>query len=73
MSIRPLNSELAEKACEELNEDPKRTSSDIQHIKEWLSKQPHLRARTGKFWSVKMTYIRPSISIQKCCETILLN
>ncbi|XP_047516143.1 uncharacterized protein LOC125056869 [Pieris napi] len=50
MSIRALSPELAEKALKELNEDPKRTPSDIQHIKEWLSKQPHLRARTDDQW-----------------------
>ncbi|XP_045490790.1 alpha-tocopherol transfer protein-like [Colias croceus] len=46
MSIRALSPELAEKARLELNEDSNRLQSDIQHIKDWLSKQPHLRART---------------------------
>ncbi|VVC91863.1 unnamed protein product [Leptidea sinapis] len=38
MHIRPLIPELAEKARVELNEDPKRIESDLQHIKEWLFK-----------------------------------
>lgn len=48
MSIRPLCPELAEKARLELNEDPKMIQSDLQHIKDWIAKQPHLKARTGK-------------------------
>lgn len=48
MSLRPLSIELAEKARSELNEDPSRMKDDLQHIKDWCAKQPHLRARTGK-------------------------
>ncbi|XP_060807666.1 uncharacterized protein LOC106142999 [Amyelois transitella] len=50
MSVRPLPPELEEKAREELNEDPKRLEAGIQHLKEWISKQPHLRARTDDQW-----------------------
>lgn len=49
MSVRPLTPGLAEKARLELNEDPKRLPSDLQHIRDWIAKQPHLKARTGKF------------------------
>lgn len=49
MTIRPLSPELAEKARIELNEDPNRVASDLQYIKEWLSKQPHLRVRMGEY------------------------
>ncbi|VVC91869.1 unnamed protein product [Leptidea sinapis] len=56
MNIRPLIPELAEIACRELNEDPKRIESDVQHIKDWISKQPHLRARTDDQWIV--TFLR---------------
>lgn len=42
IKVRPLSPELAAKAAEELNEDPKRIPSDIKHIREWFSKQPHL-------------------------------
>lgn len=55
MSIRPLSKELQELAIKELNEDPNRIPEDIAYIKEWLSKQPHLNARTGKSCST----IRP--------------
>lgn len=47
MPVRPLSAELAEKARVELNEDPTKLVDSLQHLKEWLSKQPHLRARTG--------------------------
>ncbi|XP_064292148.1 alpha-tocopherol transfer protein-like [Plodia interpunctella] len=50
MSVRPLPPELADKARHELNEDPKRLEDGIQHLKEWISKQPHLRARTDDQW-----------------------
>ncbi|XP_034828446.1 alpha-tocopherol transfer protein-like [Maniola hyperantus] len=52
MSIRTLTPELAEKARIELNEDPKRISSDLQHIKDWLAKQPHIYARTDDQWLI---------------------
>lgn len=35
--------DLAKIAIEEVNEDPDRIVSDIQMIKEWLEKQPHLQ------------------------------
>ncbi|CAH2238104.1 jg18487 [Pararge aegeria aegeria] len=52
MSIRPLSPELAEKARVELNEDPNRIPSDLQHIKDWLAKQPHIYARTDDQWLI---------------------
>ncbi|CAH2104808.1 unnamed protein product [Euphydryas editha] len=52
MQIRTLIPELAKKAQDELNEDPNRIQSDVQHIKTWLSKQPHLRARQDDQWLV---------------------
>lgn len=48
MSVRPLPPDLQQRAIAELNEDPKRVQDDIRHIKEWLKKQPHLKARTGE-------------------------
>ncbi|KAG6446333.1 alpha-tocopherol transfer protein-like [Manduca sexta] len=56
MSIRPLNPQLAEKAKKELFEDPSRIAADVQHLKEWIAKQPHLRARTDDQWLV--TFLR---------------
>ncbi|XP_014362969.2 alpha-tocopherol transfer protein-like [Papilio machaon] len=52
MTLRPLSNELAEKARLELNEDPNRINDDLQHIKDWLAKQPHLRARTDDQWLI---------------------
>lgn len=56
MSVRPLPPELEEKARLELNEDPKRVQDGIQHLKEWIAKQPHLRARTGNFYFILLTF-----------------
>lgn len=47
MGLRELSPELAKRAQEELNEDPKRIEQDLQALKDWLVKQPHLNARTG--------------------------
>lgn len=47
VSVRPLTPALEEKARKELFEDPNRLPSDLQSIRDWLAKQPHLRARTG--------------------------
>lgn len=46
LKIRELTPELAKKAKEELNEVPERMADDVKTIKEWIAKQPHLRART---------------------------
>lgn len=45
--IRELTPELAKIAKEELNENTNQIPNDLQHLKEWISKQPHLKARTG--------------------------
>lgn len=50
MSTRELPAVLAERAKNELNEDPNRLKDDLQSIKDWIAKQPHLRARTGEFY-----------------------
>lgn len=42
MSVRQLPENLQKRAEEELNETPQRSKDCIQHIKDWLSKQPHL-------------------------------
>ncbi|KAH8384710.1 hypothetical protein KR093_005745 [Drosophila rubida] len=43
--IRPLSAELALKAQEELGEVPDRIPEDIEALRTWIAKQPHLRAR----------------------------
>ncbi|XP_017473577.1 PREDICTED: alpha-tocopherol transfer protein-like [Rhagoletis zephyria] len=45
-AIRPLSDELQKVAIEELNEGPERLQRDIAALREWIEKQPHLRART---------------------------
>lgn len=44
-AIRPLSAELALKAQEELGEVPDRIPEDIEALRTWISKQPHLKAR----------------------------
>lgn len=46
-SIRPLCPELAAKAEKELFEVPSRVPEDLQALKDWLAKQPHIKARTN--------------------------
>lgn len=60
MTIRPLSPELAEKAKKELHENPKQLLQDLQHMKDWIVKQPHLRARTGK--NVTLLYLKLDFS-----------
>ncbi|XP_026326991.1 alpha-tocopherol transfer protein-like [Hyposmocoma kahamanoa] len=50
--VRVLSPELAEIARNELSEHPKRLQDDLQHLKDWISKQPHLKARTDDQWLV---------------------
>lgn len=45
--IRELPIELAKIAKNELNENPKQIEADLKNLKEWILKQPHLKARTG--------------------------
>lgn len=44
--IRPLSDKLAINAQKELGEVPDRIDEDIAMLREWISKQPHLKART---------------------------
>lgn len=50
MPLRTLSPELTKKAKDEVNEDPQRIEKDLQTIKEWIAKQPHLNARTGQLY-----------------------
>ncbi|XP_041973339.1 alpha-tocopherol transfer protein-like [Aricia agestis] len=49
-SVRPLNPALAETAREELGETPEALALGIQHLKDWIQSQSHLRARTDDQW-----------------------
>lgn len=49
VTVRPLPPELLEKAKVELYEDPKKLQDNIQHLKDWIAEQPHLKARTGSY------------------------
>lgn len=49
MNIRQLSKSLQKKAEDELNEKPSRVREDIEYIKSWIAKQPHLNVRPGKF------------------------
>lgn len=46
VGVRPLNEALKKVAREELNEVESRIPQDIITLREWLDKQPHLKART---------------------------
>lgn len=45
VNIRPLNPELQKKANEELNEEPKRIQKDLEALREWIKKSPHITSR----------------------------
>ncbi|KAL7647540.1 UNVERIFIED_CONTAM: hypothetical protein RMT77_001140 [Armadillidium vulgare] len=51
-----LSPELLKIAKEELHEDPERRQNDIEYIREWLQKQPHITARTDD-WTI-LRYLR---------------
>lgn len=42
-----MSPELQRIAVEELNEVPERINDDIQALREWVLKQPHLKSRTS--------------------------
>lgn len=60
MSLRPLPPDLEEIARTDLNEDPLRSVKDIQAIKEWLNKQPHLAARDGEHLGCQWSFTTSS-------------
>jgi hypothetical protein len=44
LKIRDLPPDLLEAAKTELHEDPLRRDADLKHIRDWLEKQPHIKA-----------------------------
>lgn len=59
MEVRALSADLEAIALQELNEDRDRIEEDLKHIRDWLSKQPHLTARTDSQWL---------ITVLRCCK-----
>lgn len=47
LKIRTLSPQLAELAQKELNEKPDDILEHVKKLREWILKQPYLRARTG--------------------------
>lgn len=60
MAIRTLSADLEAIARQELNEDPARLEADLKHIREWLTKQPHLTARTGSTGTLLLAFLMKS-------------
>ncbi|XP_043272931.1 retinol-binding protein pinta-like isoform X2 [Venturia canescens] len=50
MSLRPLTPDLVSLAARELNENDDQLKEAIRYIDEWLSKTPHIVARTEPQW-----------------------
>ncbi|XP_022820990.1 clavesin-2-like isoform X1 [Spodoptera litura] len=50
MQVRPLSLALQEKAALELYETPNKLENGLKELKEWISQQPHLKARTDDQW-----------------------
>uniref|UniRef100_A0A0K8TNI0 Putative phosphatidylinositol transfer protein sec14 n=1 Tax=Tabanus bromius TaxID=304241 RepID=A0A0K8TNI0_TABBR len=46
VNIRELSPALAKKARDELSENPKTMENDIDMLRSWIEKQPHLKSRT---------------------------
>ncbi|XP_055622721.1 uncharacterized protein LOC129766230 [Toxorhynchites rutilus septentrionalis] len=45
VNIRPVSDALRKKAHEELNEKPERIQEDLNALRQWIAKSPHIRAR----------------------------
>nr|XP_019550290.2 uncharacterized protein LOC109420412 [Aedes albopictus] len=45
VNVRPLSSSLTTKARDELNEKPERINEDLNVLRQWIAKSPHLRSR----------------------------
>lgn len=48
--IRIVPIALAQKAKEELGETPERIQGDLEALRTWLAKSPHIKARTDDQW-----------------------
>ena len=45
VNLRPLDPTLQQKAIDELHEDPERIQKDLDTLREWIKKSPHIKAR----------------------------
>jgi len=45
LKLRPLHPSLQKKAIDELNEDPDRIQKDLETLREWIKKSPHIISR----------------------------
>lgn len=45
LKIRPLHPALQKKAIDELNENPDRIQNDLDTLREWMKKSPHVKSR----------------------------
>ncbi|KAK5646345.1 hypothetical protein RI129_004809 [Pyrocoelia pectoralis] len=69
MAIRKLCPELQEVAEKELFETPERIQDDLNHLREWLSKQPHLKVRSDD--QSLITFLRGcKFSLQRAQEKL---
>lgn len=67
--LQPLPPLLAKKAREELNEDDSRLQDDIEALRSWMLKQPHLKGRTES--SFLVGFLRGSkFSLEKAKKKI---
>lgn len=57
MTVRPLTAPLAKKAKKEINEVPSRVPTDINTLKDWLRKQPHLESVKPSKFFILLFYI----------------
>ncbi|XP_042874965.1 alpha-tocopherol transfer protein-like isoform X2 [Penaeus japonicus] len=64
-----LSEELIQRAKDELGEDPARRAQDIEHIREWLKHQPHIRARTDD-WTILRFLRGCKFSLEKTKEKL---
>lgn len=49
LEIRPLSESLVRKAHKELHENPEEIENHVKELREWILRQPHLKARTGQY------------------------
>lgn len=69
--IRPLSSGLARKAKDELFEVESRIPEDIEALRNWIKKQPHLKTPLGMFYLQNLYNLLTYYLIKKNTKTNL--